>query len=393
VELIEQLKNTPRWQERRELISQSNDAAVLLAWLPSEKEGWVRAALATRLGVLGGPAAHKALETLAQDDSGLVRVAAIQALDAIQNLEARFQIREAYEREDDPLVRRAAVESRVPVGDAAALGKLEATLAYETDPNARALAIYQAMLDAGSAVLPRLRQLWRSETTPRVRVEVAEILLRLGDSDDRECLAEALAVEPTPQVRRVLIEHLKRAGEVSGREAFLAWFPHETEPALQLSLMSALRRWPDRDCFRALVLTQHPGSLPVHFQHRREAWESILAQLPSPVLGSWLLEEPEVHVRLVLVQALRKRSDPPLELFLALLRRERDPVIAKELIEALVAWESLDHRTLFSVLFEEHRAYESAHASPSVVEEHAIYELQVSDLLWDALQRLQPRTS
>jgi HEAT repeat protein len=47
----------------------------------------------------------------------MVRIAAIRALDAIQNLEARFQIREAYQREDDPLVRRAAEESQGAVRD------------------------------------------------------------------------------------------------------------------------------------------------------------------------------------------------------------------------------------------------------------------------------------
>lgn len=394
--LFEQLKATPRWQERRELVRQTKDAAALLAWLPHEREGWVRAAMATVLGELGGPEAHKALERLTHDDSGFVRIAAIKALDAIANLEARFQVRAAYERDDDPLVRRAAVESGVSVGDAAALGVLESALAQETEPNARASAIYQAMLDAGAAILPRLRQLWNTETAPPVRMQVAEILLRLGDSDDRARLAGALSVEPKPQVRSVLIKYLSLARESSGRQAFLEWFPHEPEPSLQLMLVSALRRWPDRDCFRALVLTNRPlsDSAVIHYKLRRDAWEGILAQLPSALLGSWLLEEPERSVRLILVQALRKRSDEPREVFLTLLRREREPDIAKELIESLLAWDGLDHRALFSALYQEHKAYESAHPNPSAVdEEDGYYSPQVSSYLWSALQRLQPRTS
>lgn len=75
------LQSEPSWQKRRELVRQTTDVGVLLAWLPHEKEGWVRAAVATELGKLGGAEALSALRTLAKKDpSPVVQLAAQGAL-------------------------------------------------------------------------------------------------------------------------------------------------------------------------------------------------------------------------------------------------------------------------------------------------------------------------
>ncbi len=256
---IEQLKATPKWQERRELVRECNDAAVLLAWLPHENEGWVRAAIATQLGQLGGPEAHKALDRLAQDESGMVRIAAVGALNTLATLEARFQLRETYARDEDPHVRQAVVQSDVPVGESAALGKLHATLAYQSDPHKRALAIYNAMLEVGKAVVPTLRDLWKTETEPEVRKMLVDLLANLGEAEERQILLIGLLQEPSSQVRRDIVRIFTKWGGSETRQVFLTALPQESDEILQIALIRALAQWKDRGVARALLTHQLPA--------------------------------------------------------------------------------------------------------------------------------------
>ena len=305
---IEQLKATPKWQQRRELVRVCDDAAALLAWLPLEIEGWVRAAIATQLGQLGGPEVHKALEVLAQDESGMVRVAGVKALDAIQNLEARFQIRETYARDEDHVVRRATVETEVPVGESAALGKLHATLAYQSDPHERALAIYNAMLEVGKAIVPTLHDLWKTETDPVVRQMLVDLLANLGEAQERQLLLTSLLQEPSFLVRRDIVRIFTKWGGSETRQVFLMALPQESDEILQIALIRALAQWKDRGVARALLTHQLPPCSMTVYKMIQEAIEPILKNLPLAEFGVWLPQEPEAMIRLRIIKEIRQRE-------------------------------------------------------------------------------------
>ncbi|WP_394794424.1 HEAT repeat domain-containing protein [Armatimonas sp.] len=335
---FEQLKATPKWQQRRELVRECNDAAALLAWLPLEIEGWVRAPMASKFGQLGGPEAHKALEILAQDESGMVQVAAVGALNTLATLEARFQLRETYARDEDPHVRQAVVQSDVPVGESAALGKLHATLAYQSDPHKRALAIYNAMLEVGKAVVPTLHDLWKTETEPEVRKMLVDLLAKLGEEQERQLLLTSLLQEPSFLVRRDIVRISTKWGGSETRQVFLTALPQESDEILQIALIRALAQWKDRGVARALLTHQLPPCSMTVYKMIQEAIEPILKNLPLAELGVWLPQEQEAMIRLRIVKEIRQREAAAREILLAAFHREQDPSVRAELIEAVAVW-------------------------------------------------------
>ena len=343
--LFEQLKATPRWQERRELVHACNDAAALLAWLPMEIEGWVRAPMASKFGQLGGPEAHKALEVLAQDESGMVRIAAVGALNTLATLEARFQIRETYTRDEDHHVRHAVVQSDVPVGQSEALGTLHATLDYETDPQKRALAIYWAALAAGKVILPNLHWLWQTENAPEVRQQLAELLASLGGEVEQQLLVRGLTEELSPRVRADLIRLLEKYRGELAREAFLHALPIERDDAVRAALVRALSRWDDREVLEALYKAQEHHATDqtrLTTQAAHQELEKKISQQSGAELLAWLAVEPTAELRNRLLQALCERApitiDGLREFLVAAIKTEHDDRVRASMVRTLGYW-------------------------------------------------------
>ncbi|WP_309708094.1 HEAT repeat domain-containing protein [Armatimonas sp.] len=296
MDILEQLSQESRWQQRRELVRSSTDAVALFAWLPQETEGWVRAAMAKAFGELGGPEAHKALEQLGHDDSGFVRIAAVKALDAIQNLEARFQLREIYARDEDHIVRLSVVETHLPLGESDSLGTLYATLAYQTDPQKRMLAIYNAILEVGQAIVPHLRNLWITETAPEVRLLLVQQLTRFGDGSEPALWRTALLCEKAPTVRAALIKALSDEEDQTTRAVFLKALAQEEIEHLRLQLLQALRHWHDFAIFQAFSAHWNAFRSPGTYPQVRLLLEDFLTHIPTDELISWLLaDESIVH--------------------------------------------------------------------------------------------------
>ncbi len=307
--LYEQLKATPRWQVRRELVHSSTDAVALFAWLPHETEGWVRAAMAKAFGELGGPESHKALEQLVHDESGLVRREAVKALDQLQTLTARFTLRETYVQEDDPLVRRAVAESQVPIGEPTGLGKLYTTLAYEKDPLARSRAIQNAAIESGRQLLPNLYTLLQTESAPMVRQTLYDLILALGGPEALQYVIQNINRESSPQVRGSLVHLLSRHGGDSIPDVFLRCILIEQNDMVRAAHVNALGAWQSREMVQTLQAISerfaHIDSYATLMAARRIR-DVQLAQLSVSELFSWLSTEPSTGLRASIVELLIK---------------------------------------------------------------------------------------
>ena len=335
MQLLDQLNGEPKWQVRRELVRGSTNAAALLAWLPHETEGWVRAAMAKAFGELGGPESQKALEQLVHDESGLVRREAVKALDQLQTLTARITLRETYVQEDDPLVRRAVVESQVPIGESMGLGKLYATLAYETDPLARSRAIQNAAIETGRQLLPNLYTLLQTESAPMVRQTLYDLLLALGGPEALQHVIESINRESSPQVRGHLVHLLSRHGGDAVQDVFLRCILIEQNDAVRAAHVNALGAWKSREMVQTLQ------ALSERFSHidsyatlmaARRIRDAQLAQLSISELFSWLSTEPSTGLRACIVDLLIQpplATTPGLRRALAThaLREENDSIV------------------------------------------------------------------
>ncbi|MCX6366664.1 MAG: HEAT repeat domain-containing protein [Armatimonadetes bacterium] len=300
----------------------STDAVALFAWLPHETEGWVRAAMAKAFGELGGPESHQALERLGQDDSGMVRIVAVKALEQLADLEAHFQLREIYAHDDDHLVRLSVVETDLPVGESDSLGALYATLAYQADPQKRMLVIYNTILEVGRAIVPHLRNLWITETAPEVRLLLVQQLIRLGDGSEPALWRTALLSEKAPTVRAALIKALSHEEDPATRAVFLKALAQEEIESLRLQLLQALRHWHDFAIFQTFSAHWSAFRSPGTYLQVGLLLEDFLTHIPTDELIAWLLAEDSITHRSqpFLAMEVHKRGDKAQEILATILK-------------------------------------------------------------------------
>ncbi|MBB6052419.1 HEAT repeat domain-containing protein [Armatimonas rosea] len=352
---MEQLKATPRWQDRRELVRQTDDAGALLAWLPHEKEGWVRAALATRLGQLGGSVSHSALARLSTDDaSGLVQVAAAQALAQLGTPEAQQELQKLLEWADDLLVRQAAAQNQTAGSSeqSAAIETLLETLRHETIGHKRALALYQAGQRAGAQLLPTLHALWQTETEPLVRQELIGLLARLGGDAELALFVPALRQEPSMHVRISLVKALLTRRTAATQEVFLQALPQEPTEAVRFQLIHALNHWKDRRVLRVLYESINASRFPGTYPQIRQMLDNSLRTIPTAELVAWLDDEPWVGLCELFIKTLSGRGTEGRQVLLDQLTTQTRRELFRYLIPAVMTWQDEEVRELLYTLFD-----------------------------------------
>lgn len=353
--LLEQLKAIPRWQDRREQVRQTEDVAALLAWLPHEKEGWVRAALATQFGQLGGSVAHSALARLSTEDaSGLVQVAAAKALAQLGTPEAQQELQKLFEQADDPLVRQAAAQNQTAGSSeqSAAIETLLETLRHETIGHKRALALYQAGQRAGAQLLPTLHALWQTETEPLVRQELIGLLARLGGDAELALFVPALRQEPSLHVRISLVKALLTRRTAATQEVFLQALPQEPTEAVRFQLIHALNHWKDRRVLCVLYESINASRFPGTYPQIQQMLNNSLRTIPTAELVAWLDDEPRVGLCELFIKALSGRGTEGRQVLLDQLKTQTRRELFRYLIAAVMTWQDEEVRELLYTLFD-----------------------------------------